>query len=159
LTGKIFCLYRLWKAECVAFQIVPPSLYKQYSATDGLCYCACTAAEICTVLKVYLYKERHTVFRCLSPEYCYESVTDFPCHVSLTERKRDLKRFVLDAKPMTTDLGEKHGDFDDKMKVLKNTRIKPYFFYEPRYGDFSREFHVTSRLVVGLYKPEMLKLD
>ncbi|GBN51845.1 hypothetical protein AVEN_119710-1 [Araneus ventricosus] len=45
-----------------------------------------------------------------------EPVIPLPCHVSLMLGKRVLQRFVVDAKPMTTDLV-------DKMKILENARI------------------------------------
>ncbi|GBM97241.1 hypothetical protein AVEN_254928-1 [Araneus ventricosus] len=48
--------------------------------------------------------------------YFYESEIPFACYVSLMEGKRVLQKFLLEAKPMNPDLG-------DKMKLLENARI------------------------------------
>ncbi|GBN92308.1 hypothetical protein AVEN_25198-1 [Araneus ventricosus] len=57
-------------------------------------------------------------------KYCNESVIPFQCHVTLMVGKRFLQRSLMDAKPMTPNLGDKPGDYLDLATILSTLVTK-----------------------------------
>ncbi|GBN36555.1 hypothetical protein AVEN_88806-1 [Araneus ventricosus] len=73
----------------------------------------------------------------------------FPCHVNLMAGKKNLHKFLLEAKPLNHDLG-------DKMKRLENTRIMAIYLLGMEIEKL-QEISMRHHTLLEGYNTELLK--